>query len=91
MGPGVGTSFGKVRILIMTVTSQSRGHEIYYDKGHWRWQDDSKPVNDKRCCKKCNKPPTDEGHDACLGHIEGVKSACCGHGVEEGYQIKNGE
>jgi hypothetical protein len=31
--------------------------------------------------------PTKEGYDACLGYIEGAKSACCGHGVEEGYIV----
>ena len=29
--------------------------------------------------------PTKEGYDACLGHVKGAKSACCGHGVEESY------
>lgn len=33
--------------------------------------------------------PTKEGYDACLGHIAGVKSACCGHGVEEPFVIPN--
>jgi hypothetical protein len=31
--------------------------------------------------------PTSEGYDACLGFIPGVESACCGHGVEEPYQM----
>jgi hypothetical protein len=31
--------------------------------------------------------PTEDGCDACLGHMEGVKSACCGHGVEKPYII----
>ena len=31
--------------------------------------------------------PTKEGYDACLGHIDGAKSACCGHGVEEPYVL----
>ena len=26
---------------------------------------------------------------ACIGHLEGVTSACCGHGVEHGYIIKD--
>jgi hypothetical protein len=36
-------------------------------------------------------PPTKEGYDNCLGHIEGVASACCGHGVEIPYIVKNRE
>lgn len=30
-------------------------------------------------------PITARGYAACLGHIDGVISACCGHGVEKGY------
>ena len=38
-------------------------------------------------CPKCGQLPTDEGHDACLGELPGVKFACCGHGVAIGYII----
>ena len=31
-------------------------------------------------CPHCKRPPTKEGHDACLGTLKGVKYACCGHG-----------
>lgn len=31
--------------------------------------------------------PTKEGYDACIGYVEGVKSACCGHGIEKSYTI----
>jgi hypothetical protein len=37
---------------------------------------------------KCGKMPTPEGYDACLGYIDGVISACCGHGVEKQILIK---
>lgn len=40
-------------------------------------------MRDDRPCIRCGNPPTPEGYDACLGHLEGVKSACCGHGVSE--------
>lgn len=36
-----------------------------------------------RPCKKCKCYPDENGYDACLGYIEGAKSACCGHGIEE--------
>lgn len=43
---------------------------------------DTKTIfDDSRPCKRCGKYPTKEGYDACLGHIEGVTSICCGHGV----------
>lgn len=25
-------------------------------------------------------------HDPCLGHLAGVRSACCGHGIDKGYR-----
>ena len=70
------------------VKSHSRGHEIYYDGKNWRYVDNNEIENDMRPCKRCGRSPTSEGYDACLGHIDGVKSACCGHGVEEPYFIK---
>lgn len=70
------------------VKSYSRGHEIYYDGDVWRYSDDNTICNDKRPCKRCGKMPTAEGYDACLGHIPGAVSACCGHGVEKPYTVK---
>ena len=69
------------------VKSYSRGWEIYYDGEHWRYVDNNAIENDYRPCKRCGRTPTQEGYDACLGHIDGVKSACCGHGVEEPYIV----
>lgn len=66
-------------------TSYSRGWKIYYDGENWRYCDNDKVVDNSRPCAKCGKPPTPEGYDACLGHIEGAISACCGHGVFEPY------
>lgn len=67
------------------VKSYSRGWDIYYDGSIWRYRDNDEPINEHRPCKRCGKLPTKEGYDACLGHIKGVASACCGHGVEEPY------
>ncbi len=36
-------------------------------------------------CPRCHKMQDERGHDACLGKLEDVKAACCGHGIEEGY------
>jgi hypothetical protein len=34
---------------------------------------------------------TPEGHDPCIARLPGVRYACCGHGVREGYiQFDNG-
>ena len=72
------------------ITSHCYGHATYYDRESdtWRYLDTGEPVTPhserERPCPKCGKPPTPEGYDACLGHIPGAISACCGHGVYEG-------
>lgn len=71
------------------ITSNSRGHEIYYDGVNWRYTDNNEIDNDTRPCKRCGCMPTEKGYDACLGHVEGAKSACCGHGIKEPYIVMN--
>lgn len=68
----------------MTVSGQMRGHPVICDGVRWVYADGSTAPDD-RPCALCDRPPTHEGYDACLGHIEGATSACCGHGVEEPY------
>jgi hypothetical protein len=70
------------------VKTYSHGWEIYYDGKDWRYSDNDQICDDSRPCKRCGRMPTVEGYDACLGHIDGVKSACCGHGVEKPYFVK---
>lgn len=70
------------------VKSYSRGWEIYYDGEHWRYVDNNEIDDGERPCKLCGRAPTEDGYDACLGHIEGATSACCGHGVTDAYIIK---
>ena len=67
--------------------SHLRGWTIYYDGEIWRYVDTDDPIDNFRPCKKCGKTPTAEGYDACLGHIDGAKHACCGHGVDKPYVI----
>ena len=77
------------------ITSHEYGNLTYTnDNGkHWYYCDDNtlaisceKPyIQNFRPCPKCNKMPTEEGYDACLGKIEGAKHACCGHGIQEGF------
>ena len=77
------------------VKAYFRGHLAYLDvsnKGQcWRYCDTKEPVDDRRVCAKCGELPTPEGHDACLGYIEGALWACCGHGVQDGYVKYGGE
>lgn len=71
------------------VTGHYRGHEIKYINNQWVYADDGIPIElEERKCTRCGRMPTIEGYDACLGHVEGATSACCGHGVEEPYIVK---
>ena len=67
----------------MTTTSSTRGHLIECINGKWVYADNGTDATINRPCIRCGKMPTPEGYDACLGYLENVKSACCGHGVEE--------
>lgn len=67
-----------------------RGWEVYFDGSDWRYTDTNEIFNDSKPCKRCGKYPTKEGYDACVGHIEGATSACCGHGITERY-VKYGK
>ncbi len=53
----------------------SRGHEIYYDKGHWRYKDSKKPVNDYRKCGECGKKPNEGTCEHCETTFIGKKTA----------------
>lgn len=65
------------------------GHIIYEgEDGVWRWKDNDEPITVKRSCPKCNMMPIEDGEydiDPCLGKLEGVQGACCGHGKNKGY------
>ncbi len=41
-------------------------------------------------CANCNLPPTEEGHDGCLGVLDEsqVMNACCGHGNDSQAYIQ---
>jgi hypothetical protein len=68
--------------------SESNGHKIYFDNedSEWHYSDDkSLFIFGDRPCTKCNHFQTDKGHDYCIRNLPGVKNACCGHGIEDGY------
>lgn len=68
--------------------SYNRGHPIVWLNNRWVYEDTKLPLDD-RPCKRCGQQPTKEGYDACLGHIDGATSACCGHGVTKSILIKD--
>jgi|SRR5688572_27332871 len=78
----------------VTVTGYVRGHKAYYDGKAWRYADTRQLTAHEggieRPCPKCGAMPTPEGYDACMGYIEGATSVCCGHGVEQGYIVRDG-
>jgi hypothetical protein len=67
----------------MSRRSFIRGNLVEFDPQRQEWV--GVETQEVEVCKKCGLLPTEEGYDACLGHIEGAKFACCGHGVKDGY------
>lgn len=62
-----------------------KGHRMFLDKSiqEWRYKDDRSLVKDNwqlRPCGYCQKYSGVNGHDPCLGMLNGVMNACCGHG-----------
>ena len=69
----------------MTVTTYRRGHLMEL-KDAWHYVDTGELADNDRPCIRCGEMPTEEGYDACLGFVPGVKTACCGHGVTEAWK-----
>ena len=68
--------------------SRYRGHKIEFVNDIWIYSNNKEPVSkDKnRPCGHCGKAQTTEGHDGCIGTLDGVMNACCGHGeIKEAY------
>ena len=72
----------------------SRGAPFYIENGYTyeliNGEKDQKINIDSLCdanvpCSKCGKLSDKNGHDPCLANLPGVKSACCGHGIHNGY------
>lgn len=76
----------KLRFYYKKMRSHIGGHKIWFDwlLYKWRYCDTNKSTSESRPCIRCEKSDI-EGHDACLVNLPGVKNACCGHGVTDGY------
>ena len=74
-------------------TDQPVAERVHSDDPTDQWTHDGVSFNVPPCpaCNRrpifCALCPDEPYHDACLGHIEGVRSACCGHGVYTGQII----
>ena len=75
---------------MLMATAYTRGHLIVWmpNERKWIYADTGESIEKERPCIRCNRLPTKEGYDACLGYIEGVSSACCGHGKEEEFIMR---
>jgi hypothetical protein len=71
------------------IKSKDRGNDIEFINNAWVYSDtkETVAVNYKnRPCGNCGKNYTEEGHDGCLGTLQGLMNACCGHGnIDETY------
>lgn len=61
------------------ITAKCRGHLIVSGGTDWTYED-GVPFDDSRACIKCNIMHEKDGPDPCLGMLDGVDFACCGHG-----------
>ena len=66
------------------VTSYWRGNAIQWDEAQevWVYTEDGVVVqaDPNRRCGHCGLDNRADEHDPCLGQLEGVVNACCGHG-----------
>lgn len=69
----------------MSIKAKYRGHDIVCIGGEWYYENYMQSVQSKPniSCSHCKVEPTKEGHDACLGTLNGVMNACCGHGLDD--------
>jgi len=73
----------------MTATGYVRGNPVHWDGEHWRLEDGqilgANGVDPP--CARCGAIAASGAPDPCVGFIEGLVSACCGHGVELPYAV----
>lgn len=69
------------------ITSYLLGNKIRWCDASKTWLDENgeEPNRAELVCPKCQKKQTKDGHDPCIANLPGVKFACCGHGVDDGY------
>lgn len=65
------------------VKSKVRGYDVEFINNTWIYSDTKEPISENyknKPCGNCGKNYTVEGHDGCLGTLQGLMNACCGHG-----------
>lgn len=67
---------------------RSRGH-LVLGVVEWRYEDGTPHRDEERSCVVCHRtagdalPSGDQAPDPCLGMLDGVEWACCGHGYTD--------
>lgn len=65
------------------MTEHLRGHPIEWNGTEYVFSDTKESTIQtwkNRPCGYCGRHNTPEGHDGCLGTLQEVMNACCGHG-----------
>ncbi len=64
------------------IVSKIRGHTVYTENGFdWYYEeDDTIYLDNDRACVACGACAKSDEPDPCLGWLDGVDYACCGHG-----------
>lgn len=73
------------------ITTKIRGHLITSEDGiNWHYED-GQPYGEDRPCASCGILAGSDEPDPCLGWLEGVDFACCGHGDISYEYVKVGD
>lgn len=74
-----------------TTTSYCFGYKIYFKDNSWYYFHNDELIDETTTplkCKECGMTETESGVDPCIGVLEGVSNACCGHGIEDECYIQ---
>lgn len=65
----------------MTIYTKIRGHKVTTTDGtNWYYDDGVLYEKNDRACTECGICVSHDSPDPCLGFLDGVSYACCGHG-----------
>lgn len=69
------------------VMYHKNGNKVYFDRKlkFWRYVNDGGDAFIPRACPSCHLFQHDDGRDACMPYMTGVKASCCGHGIKMGF------
>lgn len=76
----------------ITFVTSIRGHLIWlnHDTNKWFYEDGEEYSFNDRPCTKCDIVVDHDQPDPCLGRLDGVDYACCGHGNSQYEYVSAG-